>query len=163
MFPAACSLLEASPAIFFRITIPTASNHYRLLLFLEGKNPTMRHPASLQALGNLHEPLLARMGLPQPHRSHVLQAGLPKPGRQLAILTVEGPEVDGEPVGLAKAFPTLPADIRLVPCVSPDMARQLDGLGEHGITVLAGVHFPCSDSQGESLYVTGQEFCLDSA
>lgn len=35
---------------------------------------------------------------------------------------VKGPEVDGEPIGLAKAFPTLPADIRLVPCVGPDVA-----------------------------------------
>lgn len=45
-----------------------------------------------------------------------------KPGRLLAILTVEGPEVDGEPIGLAKAFPTFPADVGLVPGVRADVA-----------------------------------------
>lgn len=74
-------------------------------------------------------------------------------------LTVEGPEVDGEPVGLAKAFPTLSADVWLVPRVSPDMARQLDGLCEDGVAVLAGVHLPCRDTQGESLHLAGQELC----
>lgn len=71
--------------------------------------------------------------------------------------------MDGEPVGFAKAFPTLVADVGLVPRVSADMARQLDGLGEHGVAVLAGVHLPCSDSQGESPPRAGQELCLHYA
>lgn len=80
---------------------------------------------------------------------------------QAVPLTVEGPEVDGEPVGLAKAFPTLSADVRLVPRVSPDVARQLDGLCEDGVAILAGVHLPCGDTQGESLHLAGQELCLE--
>lgn len=35
---------------------------------------------------------------------------------------VKGPEVDGEPIGLAKALPTLPADVRLVPRVGSNVA-----------------------------------------
>lgn len=52
-----------------------------------------------------------------PHR-----LGCPKLGRQLVTLTVKGPEVDGEPIGLAKALPTLPADVRLVPRVGSNVA-----------------------------------------
>lgn len=55
---------------------------------------------------------------------------------------VKGVQVDGEAVGLPEALSTVPADIRLVPSVGPHVPGQLDGLGEHSITVLARVHFP---------------------
>lgn len=60
-----------------------------------------------------------------------------------AVRTVEGVQVDGEAIGLPEALSTVPTDIRLVPGVGPHMPGQLNRLGEHGITVLACVHFPC--------------------
>lgn len=57
------------------------------------------------------------------------------------IHTVEGVQVDGEPIGLPEALATVPADVWLVPGVGPHMAGQLDGLSEHSITVLACIHF----------------------
>lgn len=55
--------------------------------------------------------------------------------------------MDGEPVGLSESFPTLPADIWLISSVSPHMARQLNGLCKHCVTVLAGIHLPCREIQ----------------
>lgn len=69
----------------------------------------------------------------------------------LKILTVEGAQMDGEPISLPESFPTLPADIWLISGVSPHMTRQLNGLGEYRITVLAGIHLPCSESQDQRL------------
>lgn len=65
------------------------------------------------------------------------------PDMAVTVRTVEGVQVDGEAVGLPEALSTVPTDIRLVPGVGPHMPRQLDRLGEHSITVLACVHFPC--------------------
>lgn len=60
----------------------------------------------------------------------------------IPVRTVKGVQVDGQAVGLPEALATVPADIRLVPSVGPHVAGQLNGLGEHSITILAGVHFP---------------------
>ena len=65
------------------------------------------------------------------------------PDMVVAVRTVEGVQVDGEAVGLPEALSTVPTDIWLVPGVGPHMPGQLDRLGEHGIAVLACVHFPC--------------------
>lgn len=62
-----------------------------------------------------------------------------------SVHTVKGVQVDGEAIGLPEALATVPADIWLVPGVSPHVARQLDGLGKHSITVLACIHFSCKD------------------
>ena len=55
---------------------------------------------------------------------------------------MKGVQVDGKAVGLPEALAAVSADIRLVAGVGPHVAGQLDGLGEHSITVLAGVHLP---------------------
>lgn len=103
-FPAARSLLEASSDVSFEITLFTALNH---------ETPSQS--------GNYQIPAYVSTGY-----SHAealpCRLGCPKLGRQLVTLTVKGPEVDGEPIGLAKALPTLPADVRLVPCVGSNMA-----------------------------------------
>lgn len=76
--------------------------------------------------------------------THLLRA---RPGAErltaaISVRTVKGVQVDGQAVGLPEALATVPADIWLVPGVGPHVAGQLNGLGEHGITVLAGVHLP---------------------
>lgn len=74
----------------------------------------------------------------------ILQSGETHPAL-LAVIrifyVVKGVQVDGEAIGLPEALATVPADIWLVPGVSPHVARQLDGLGKHSITVLACIHF----------------------
>ena len=55
---------------------------------------------------------------------------------------MKGVQVDGQAIGLPEALATVPADIWLVPGVGPHVAGQLNGLGEHSVTILAGIHFP---------------------
>lgn len=55
---------------------------------------------------------------------------------------MKGVQVDGEPIGLPEALAAVSADIWLVAGVRPHMTGQLDGLGKHSVTVLAGVHLP---------------------
>lgn len=50
--------------------------------------------------------------------------------------------MDGEPAGLAVAFTTFSTHVRPVSGVCPHMTRQLNGLGEHSLTVLTHVHLP---------------------
>ena len=64
------------------------------------------------------------------------------PTSAASVRTVKGVQVDGKAVGLPEALATVSADIRLVAGVGPHVAGQLDGLGKHSITVLAGVHLP---------------------
>lgn len=77
------------------------------------------------------------------HRPPQCQTWPVVPDIVTTILTVEGMQVDGEAIGLSEALSTVPADIWLVPSVRPHVPGQLDGLGEHSITVLACIHFPC--------------------
>lgn len=60
----------------------------------------------------------------------------------ISVRTVKCVQVDGQAIGLPEALATVPADIWLVPSVGPHVAGKLNGLGEHSITVLAGVHLP---------------------
>lgn len=57
-------------------------------------------------------------------------------------LTVEGLQVDGESAGLAVASATFSTHIRPVTSVCSHMTRQLDGLGEDGLTILTHIHLP---------------------
>lgn len=58
----------------------------------------------------------------------------------MRVLTVEGVQVNGESAGLAVTFAALSAHVGPIPSVCPHVARQLDGLGEDGLAVLAHVH-----------------------
>lgn len=60
----------------------------------------------------------------------------------VCVLTVEGVQVDGESAGLAVAFATFSTHIRPVTSVCSHMARQFNGLGKDGLTVLTHVHLP---------------------
>lgn len=60
----------------------------------------------------------------------------------VCVLTVEGVQVDGESTGLAVAFAAFSTHIRPVTGVCSHMTRQLNGLGEDGLTVLTHVHLP---------------------
>lgn len=56
--------------------------------------------------------------------------------------TVEGLQVDGEPVSLAITFATLPTHVGPVSRVRAHVTRQLDRLGKLGFTILTHVHLP---------------------
>lgn len=75
----------------------------------------------------------------------------PFPAGWAQVLTVESAQVDGEAIGLAEPFPTLPANIGLVAGVGAHMAGQLNALGKNSSAVLAGVHLPCKEKQVASL------------
>lgn len=59
----------------------------------------------------------------------------------VCVLTVEGLQVDRQAAGLAVAFAAFATHVGLVARVRPHVPRQLDGLGEDGLAILAGVHF----------------------
>lgn len=75
---------------------------------------------------------------------------LPGPGRS-PVPDIRSPYVPAcercaggmeRPLACREALLPVSADIRLVAGVGPHVAGQLDGLGKHSITVLAGIHFP---------------------
>lgn len=55
---------------------------------------------------------------------------------------MEGVQVHSEPAGLAVAFATLSAYVGPVSRVRPHVTRQLYGLGEDSLAVLAHIHLP---------------------
>lgn len=55
---------------------------------------------------------------------------------------MEGVQVHSEPAGLAVAFATLSAYVGPVSRVCPHVTRQLYGLGEDSLAVLAHIHLP---------------------
>lgn len=67
---------------------------------------------------------------------------LPPEPELCGFLTVEGLQVDGQPAGLAVAFPTFPTHVRSVAGVRSHVTRQLDGLSEESLTILTLVHLP---------------------
>lgn len=55
---------------------------------------------------------------------------------------MEGVQVHSEPAGLAVAFAALSAHVGPVSRVRPHVTRQLYGLGEDRLAVLAHIHLP---------------------